>query len=350
MVVYVGMENGQNKTVNTHFFDMTSNQTLDGNNCECGFENNQHSHLFPQKPNGKNPRTKIRIITGSTQPQNIGLHVNTNLHLKPKKRLGFNILNVILFCLLLAYLIWTALELRGLRRELDLTKMKLDVLTNSLESLTRSFYEVEKETLKLLEIFIEEKATPEEGHSLQKRAVEPPTACADCTNGTRQARSVSRGPFAIHLKGALPEITIRDGGIIAPWYIDKTSSGVFLLEDGVVGEGRGIVEIIEEGLYFIYAQMYYLTSDALNSYAINLQLGEEGGRGVRRDVVVAVCSAEAASHKLSELSCYTAVVRYLRRGDRIFVTQRERNRKIIFRDNRSFLGLTLLNSPHGFTQ
>lgn len=87
--------------------------------------------------------------------------------------------------------------------------------------------------------------------------------------------------------------------------------------------------------------MYYLTSSSLNSYAINLQVGE--GRG-REESVVAVCSAEAANNKLSELSCFTAVVRYLSRGDRIYVTQRERNRRIIFRDNKSFLGLTLLNS------
>uniref|UniRef100_A0A1B6FYT7 THD domain-containing protein n=1 Tax=Cuerna arida TaxID=1464854 RepID=A0A1B6FYT7_9HEMI len=339
----VGIVSDKNKTINTKFFDVTSNQ-IQVASCDCGFKLNQPPHLSPQLTNGKKPQAKIQIITGSAQPQNIGLHVNTNLHLKPKKRPGYNIVNIVLYCLLLSHVIWVTLELRWLRRELDYTKMQVDILTDSLESLNI-------QTMKLLESLVKGDPAPEGSHSLQKRAVEPSTMSrSDCTNGTRQVRSISRGPLAIHLKGALPEITVRDGGIIAPWYIDKTSSGVFLLEDGIVGEGRGVVEIVEEGLYFIYAQMYYLTSDALNSYAINLQLGEEGGRGMRRDMVVAVCSAEATSHKLSELSCYTAVVRYLRRGDRIFVTQRERNRKIVFRDNRSFLGLTLLNSLHGFPQ
>lgn len=95
----------------------------------------------------------------------------------------------------------------------------------------------------------------------------------------------------------------------------------------------------------VVLQMYYLTSSSLNSYTINLQLGASSDR---EDIVVAVCSAEAASNKLSELSCYTAVVRYLHQGDRIYVTQRERDRRIIFRENKSFLGLTLLNSAHGF--
>lgn len=44
-------------------------------------------------------------------------------------------------------------------------------------------------------------------------------------------------------------------GIVGPWYIDKTSTGSFLLADGIVGEKKGIFEVVEEGLYFIYAQV-----------------------------------------------------------------------------------------------
>lgn len=44
-------------------------------------------------------------------------------------------------------------------------------------------------------------------------------------------------------------------GIVGPWYIDKTSTGSFLLANGIVGEKKGVFEVVEEGLYFIYAQV-----------------------------------------------------------------------------------------------
>lgn len=161
-------------------------------------------------------------------------------------------------------------------------------------------------------------------------------------DGCRHSRCRCRhksGPLLAHLKGAIPEAVIRDGGIIAPWFFDSTANGEYALANVLLQEGRGKVEIVEKGLYFIYAQVYYLTSSSLNSYSVNVESEDEHSMNV-----IAMCSAEATTTKQSEVSCYTAVVRYLYPGEKIYITQRERNRRIIFRDGQTFLGITMLNS------
>ncbi|KAG8332991.1 hypothetical protein J6590_009437 [Homalodisca vitripennis] len=71
--------------------------------------------------------------------------------------------------------------------------MQVDILTDSLESLNI-------QTMKLLESLVKGESAPEGGHSLQKRAVEPPNMSrSDCTNSTRQVRSVSRGSDALRI-------------------------------------------------------------------------------------------------------------------------------------------------------
>lgn len=162
-------------------------------------------------------------------------------------------------------------------------------------------------------------------------------------DGCRHSRCRCRhksGPLLAHLKGAIPEAVIRDGGsIIAPWFVDNTANGEYALANVLLQEGRGKVVIVEKGLYFIYAQVYYLTSSSLNSFSINVESEDEHSLNV-----IAMCSAEATTTKQSEVSCYTAVVRYLQPGDKIYITQRERNRRVVFRDGQTFLGITMLNS------
>jgi hypothetical protein len=43
--------------------------------------------------------------------------------------------------------------------------------------------------------------------------------------------------------------------MIAPWYADEQGSGDFLLSKFQLREGNGAVEVLEKGLYYIYAQV-----------------------------------------------------------------------------------------------
>lgn len=44
-------------------------------------------------------------------------------------------------------------------------------------------------------------------------------------------------------------------GMIAPWYADEQGAGDFLLSKFQLREGNGAVEVLEKGLYYIYAQV-----------------------------------------------------------------------------------------------
>lgn len=43
--------------------------------------------------------------------------------------------------------------------------------------------------------------------------------------------------------------------MIAPWYADEQGAGDFLLSKFQLREGNGAVEVLEKGLYYIYAQV-----------------------------------------------------------------------------------------------
>jgi TNF(Tumour Necrosis Factor) family. len=43
--------------------------------------------------------------------------------------------------------------------------------------------------------------------------------------------------------------------MIAPWYADEHGAGDFLLSKFQLREGNGAVEVLEKGLYYIYAQV-----------------------------------------------------------------------------------------------
>ncbi|XP_034248319.1 uncharacterized protein LOC117649543 isoform X3 [Thrips palmi] len=151
----------------------------------------------------------------------------------------------------------------------------------------------------------------------------------------REKRSVDSGFLALHLKGAHPE-NVVEAGHVGPWFVDskaikesKVSSSFQLRED------NESVEIETAGLYFIYAQVYYLTSHALNSYTI-MVLPKDSDN----PITLAYCSSNAvSSNSTSEVSCYTAVLYTLHVGDRIYVQQREKHRRLIMRSGHSFLGL-----------
>jgi hypothetical protein len=84
--------------------------------------------------------------------------------------------------------------------------------------------------------------------------------------------------------------------------------------------------------------MYYITAEPRNSFSIRLYAP---GKTSPEDL--AHCSVSTANTKnMSEVSCFTSVVRFLNATDRLFIWQRERNRKMILRDGYSFFGLVLL--------
>ncbi|XP_047099181.1 uncharacterized protein LOC124716670 isoform X3 [Schistocerca piceifrons] len=180
----------------------------------------------------------------------------------------------------------------------------------------------------------------EEPHTSRAVAVESDGSQYGTHTLRRTKRSDWRGAAVAHFKGGQPETFIRDGGsLVAPWFLDDAASGRFSFSAFQLKQGKAAVEVTESGLYYIYSQIHYLTSQVTNSYSLNLRHGSQSNSSV-----LSYCSASSGSQTLNEVSCFTSVVRYLNSTDRIFIQQRDMNRRIILRDGYSYLGVVRLSA------
>ncbi|GLV41695.1 eiger [Carabus blaptoides fortunei] len=154
---------------------------------------------------------------------------------------------------------------------------------------------------------------------------------------------VQDGALAAHFKGSLPEIHIQNQGLVGPWYPDTSVSRQYKFPKFHLTEGQCSIEVTETALYLIYAQVYYITSSAVNSYTVFVR-----SEGSSDNNVVARCSSIGPnSSHIAEISCFTSTVYNLKTNDRIFIQQTEKNRTIILRDGHSFFGLVRLNNSRG---
>lgn len=129
-------------------------------------------------------------------------------------------------------------------------------------------------------------------------------------------------------------------GLVGPWYPDNAVARQYKFPRFHLTEGKCSIEVTESALYFIYAQVYYITSSAINSYSLYVR-----SEGSSQNNIIARCSAAGPNNsQVSEISCYTAAVYNLKANDRVFMKQTEKNRTIILRDGHSFFGIIRLNN------
>ncbi|KAK3907908.1 Protein eiger, partial [Frankliniella fusca] len=177
-----------------------------------------------------------------------------------------------------------------------------------------------------------------QSHTHRRKNIHQAQSLRKCRKCIRANNTKYSDFQAIHLRGAHPENVIESGHV-GPWFVDskavvdsKLTSSFQLREDGQS------IEIKSSGLYFIYAQVYYLTSHAMNSFNIKLVPKDSDS-----PINLAFCSsATVADKSTSEISCYTAAMHTFQAGDRLHVQQREKHRRLIMRPGHSFLGLIKL--------
>uniref|UniRef100_A0A8D9E3D4 THD domain-containing protein n=1 Tax=Cacopsylla melanoneura TaxID=428564 RepID=A0A8D9E3D4_9HEMI len=155
-----------------------------------------------------------------------------------------------------------------------------------------------------------------------------------------------QGKVSILLKGATPTASIRDGGVIRPWYMDTRANGNSNMDVSahfVLQELSGKIQIMKAGLYMVYAQVYYTSpdqtnnkTDSINSYSITVSSPASSERAI------AVCSVHSGLNYTSEVSCHLSIVYHLSIGDKLFLVQREPNRKILLKDGYSYFGISTL--------
>lgn len=126
------------------------------------------------------------FVTGS-QPQNIGLRLNTNVLYKPKKKLNYK---DVLLTLLLGFLVFQGiinyLQTHEIRERLDLAERNLELLDGNLDMINELVDQV-LEKVKKLEV--ENAILKSSSHLIVKREIESQISA----NSTREARAVGRG-------------------------------------------------------------------------------------------------------------------------------------------------------------
>lgn len=274
-------------------------------------------------------RTRIKLSNGI-----IPSHIKVDV--VPKKKVFVERWSVILVLILL----FTSYVLLGLMYfELKTTKDELKSLENLIKSLGKwEPDEVPRSGLSVASALINQNL--EDTKSGGPTTASPPASSTE--RDKREADSfVNHGfPLLAHYKGGLPESVVNEGGLISPWFKDKYASGEFALKNTTFKGAKGSVVVPEAGLYFIYAQVYYLTRNVSNSYSITL-MHETG-----LEIPLATCSSPP--NEQGESSCYTATARALKKDDKLQLRQRERNRHILLRQGQTFLGLVLLSPSPSF--
>ncbi|XP_060515867.1 uncharacterized protein LOC132695570 [Cylas formicarius] len=96
----------------------------------------------------------------------------------------------------------------------------------------------------------------------------------------------------------------------------------------------GTITIKESGLYFIYAQIYYLDEHDRNGYAIEKN---------NQKLLMCTVAAHSEQRLTKGNTCYTAGVDYVAEGDTINIVDLSHDRYSIFDTGKSFFGLVKLS-------
>ncbi|XP_025194022.1 uncharacterized protein LOC112593721 [Melanaphis sacchari] len=134
---------------------------------------------------------------------------------------------------------------------------------------------------------------------------------------------------------AQPNIDFEQNGILGPWILSNKSLPVDSYPPIKLTSRRTLLEIVDQGLYLINIQVYYLSSTKRNSFSITKVTSSI-------NETLSVCSAVSVSG--TEISCFTSIVEYFKPGESIFIRLREMSSGINLnrKASHTYLGFTKL--------
>ncbi|EZA54726.1 uncharacterized protein LOC105279800 isoform X2 [Ooceraea biroi] len=156
------------------------------------------------------------------------------------------------------------------------------------------------------------------------------------SRGRRFRRDEGRAPLVATFIGAVPEQCITNSALIGPWIKKGDEYSQYDLAKFHLVEKRMAIEITTNGLYSISAQIFYFGELKKHSYWILLS-----SEGLSKPQQLVKC-ATTTSNVAAEVSCYTSIIMHMKRGDRLYIEQQERDRLINLREGYSYIQLVLL--------
>ncbi|XP_065165109.1 protein eiger-like [Atheta coriaria] len=105
-------------------------------------------------------------------------------------------------------------------------------------------------------------------------------------------------------------------------------------QDGVFDFTNGVLTINEDGLYFVYSQIFYVDDHDLNGYHV-----------YRNQEMILQCTTmtHSTTRVRKSNTCYTAGVEKLAAGDRVYVRDLSNERLSLFEKGKSFFGVLKLS-------
>ncbi|KAL6424673.1 hypothetical protein ACFW04_009975 [Cataglyphis niger] len=156
----------------------------------------------------------------------------------------------------------------------------------------------------------------------------------------RKQRDERRDPAVVTFVGAIPEQEFKNTVYIGPWIKSSRSNGAYDFTKFYLAEENYSIEVTISGLYMISVQIFYFGKPINHSYWV--LLNSEGSSMKQKLITCAI-----ASVSLEGGSCYTSIITYLQKGDRLSIQQQERNRLVKMREGYSQVQLVLLaNDKH----
>ncbi|XP_034037701.1 ectodysplasin-A isoform X2 [Thalassophryne amazonica] len=132
-------------------------------------------------------------------------------------------------------------------------------------------------------------------------------------------------PAVVHLQGQETTIQVREDlseGILRNWKMVSIHHRVFKMHSR-----SGELEVLLDGVYFIYSQVYYLNFTDIASYEVMVD---------SHPFLRCTCSIETGQRKFN--TCYTAGVSLLRAGQRISIRIVYEDTLISMTNHTTFLG------------
>ncbi|XP_026796320.1 ectodysplasin-A [Pangasianodon hypophthalmus] len=132
-------------------------------------------------------------------------------------------------------------------------------------------------------------------------------------------------PAVVHLQGQETTILVREDlpeGLLKNWKTVSVQHNVFKMHSR-----SGELEVLMDGIYFIYSQIYYLNFTDIASYEVLVD---------RLPFLRCTCSIETGQRKFN--TCYTAGVSMLRAHQRISIRIVYEDLLISMTDHSTFLG------------
>ncbi|XP_047023502.1 uncharacterized protein LOC124632644 isoform X1 [Helicoverpa zea] len=311
---------------------------------------------------GKN--TKVNSPEGTVihlnteKPSDLGVHINTTFSIASSKKIKLLfVLNFVLSvtCMVIscsiAFFYWN--EMISMRRELDMIKDHFIIHNLNQDRLVQSALVARPRPSSLAEAreprarSFEDDEVPQ---NARKYYVEDLGEDMLLVDSKKKNASKDNAPVydltllqkelvVAQFNGAIREFNLGKESIMGPWVRDMEVSSKN--SEDKIELNSNYVTIKEGGLYFVYAQVVYLTK-APNCFFVWAHLAGKESR------LLSTCATgdDTSNRSLSrsQMSCSVQTVARLYKGDTVNIAQREPNRTVLLRPGYSYFGFVKLSS------